>query len=159
MHAVWAYIQEVGVFDWDARQQVELVGALGGVPGHVVRLNLNLPSAEASRHQQECCSHRSYDEEQLHSICTASAITLQHQCRMTVDMCRAHHHVPAFLPCLQKGDTVPEAPQLVLTMHEKKSSRRWGFRRASAWNIFDVTLLEHWGSASHLKKCRLHASG
>ncbi len=31
-----AHIQEVGVVDGYAGEQVELVGALGGVPGHVV---------------------------------------------------------------------------------------------------------------------------
>ena len=33
-------------------------------------------------------------------------------------------------------------PQLALTMHEKKSSRRWGFRRASAPSGVTVRLFE-----------------
>ena len=33
-------------------------------------------------------------------------------------------------------------PQVALTMHEKKSSRRWGFRRASAPSGVTVSLFE-----------------
>ena len=50
-------------------------------------------------------------------------------------------------------------PQLALTMHEKKSSRRWGFRRASAPNRVTVSPLRVWLSASHLNKGRNHISG
>ena len=60
-----AHIQEVGVLYGDARQQVELVGALGRVPGHVVGLDLNLPRAEASRHQKERRGHGCYHKQQL----------------------------------------------------------------------------------------------
>ena len=77
MQAARPHIQEVGVLDGDAREQVELVGALGGVPGHVVGLDVDLPRAEAPRHQQERGRHGRYDEEQLHSTPTASVMTLQ----------------------------------------------------------------------------------
>ena len=81
-----AHIQEVGVLYRDARQQVELVGALGGVPGHVVRLDLDLSSAEASGHQKEGRGHGCYDKQQLqiHSISNQSAPTA----RACVAMCK-----------------------------------------------------------------------
>ena len=73
------YLHVVGVVDGYFGKELQLIGASGGVPGHVVRLQLDLPNADAPGHQQVHSNSCQNGKQHLHT-CTMLQICMVQFC-------------------------------------------------------------------------------